>query len=91
MDKTEAESVIKETIEYANGEIEKNKKKTTKEERIICAVLSAALFLVGAAAAVLMRVFTSDEAHAATALMSMVSLIGIVAAWTTTTICLKKK
>ena len=46
MNKNEAESVIKETIEYANREIEKNKKKSRRNVIIaICTML--AVFAVG--------------------------------------------
>lgn len=91
MNKNEAESVIKETIEYANNEIEKSNKKRKKEEKLISNVLSIALILVALAAFISTKLFTSDEAMAATALMSVASLIGIVATWVTTTICLRKK
>lgn len=48
MNKNEAESVIKETIEYANREIEKNKKKSRRNAIIaICSMLAViAVFLV---------------------------------------------
>lgn len=91
MNKNEAESVIKETIEYANNEIEKSNKKIKKEEKLISTVLSITLILVALAAFINTKLFTSDEAMAATALMSAASLIGIVAAWITTTICLRNK
>ena len=91
MNKNEAESVIKETIEYANNEIEKSKKKMKKEERIIRAALSFSLIAIGLTACILTRIFTSDEAFAVMTIMSIVSLICIVATWTATTLSLKNK
>lgn len=43
MNKSEAETIIKNTIEYANNEIQKNKQKT---RRIIATVISVAAILI---------------------------------------------
>lgn len=45
MNKTEAETVIKETVEYANNEIQKNKKKTKK---LIIGIIIAFILIIAA-------------------------------------------
>lgn len=55
MNRNEAEAVIRDTIEYANGEIARNKKRS---RRILAAVLAAALLIIAVLAGCLISYVT---------------------------------
>ena len=55
MNRNEAEAIIRDTIEYANGEIARNKKRS---RRILAAVLAAALLIIAVLAGCLISYVT---------------------------------
>ena len=72
-------------------EIISKNKRVSKEERIISTILAIALFTILITGCILGKLFTSDEALAATAISYFIALICIVSAWIAAIISLRNR
>ena len=72
MDRNNAESVIKETIEYANNEIKKNRKKS---RRIVIAILAFATLITAFFGSCLISYVTFDTANPFSAISGYCQII----------------